>query len=198
MEINELKNIWKTQKAGNINANIKSYDSLIDGLRKNEKHVLKKYIIMSFFMLAAFNILLSKIFSIKQYEPLTYTGFYLILISMTAMFILLWSNIIFLGKKTLLAQNTDFLEKIQVKLKRRRIIRKIALPVYLLLISTGITFVFIEILRKLDTLPRVALHLGVIVFILGISYIASRKENKRYNEQLKPLERKINSIINTQ
>ena len=195
MEIDDLKNIYKEKKATAEFTATGEYDSLMTQLRRSERKVWIRSGLMTFFMLFAVYTLGGRAMSTKQYDPLTYAGFYLIFAAMAAVFIFVWSSVIVLRKKEVVTPSIQFLKKARRKLARRSLIRKIVIPVYLAAITIGITLVYIEVLAPLELLHRLLIHLLVIVFIVGISYIASRRERKRYETIYKPLEAQIDVLL---
>ncbi len=195
MEIDDLKNIYKEKKASAEFNGPGQYDSLMTQLRRSERKVWIRSGLMTFFMLFAVYTLGGRAVSAKQYDPLTYAGFYLIFAAMAAVFVFVWSSVIVLRKKEVVTPSIQFLKKARRKLARRSLIRKIVIPVYLTAIIVGITLIYIEVLAPLDLIYRLLIHLLVIVFIIGISYIASRKERKRYETIYKPLESQIDVLL---
>ncbi len=195
MEIDDLKNIYKGKKASAEFNGPGQYDSLMTQLRRSERKVWIRSGLMTFFMLFAVYTLGGRAVSAKQYDPLTYAGFYLIFAAMAAVFVFVWSSVIVLRKKEVVTPSIQFLKKARRKLARRSLIRKIVIPVYLTAIIVGITLIYIEVLAPLDLIYRLLIHLLVIVFIIGISYIASRKERKRYETIYRPLESQIDVLL---
>lgn len=195
MEIDDLKNIYKEKKASAEFTGTGEYDSLMTQLRKSERKVWLRSIFMTFSMLFAVYVLGGKAISAKQYDPMTYAGFYLIFAAMAAVFVFVWSSIIVLRKKEVVKPSIQFLEKARRKLVRRSLIRKIVIPVYLAAIIVGITLIYIEVLATLDLLYRMLIHLLVVIFILAVSYLASRKERKRYETIYRPLQTQIEGLL---
>jgi len=196
MEIDDLKNIFKEKKASGEFTGTGEYDSLITKLRKSERKVWVRSMLMTFFMGSAFYILGGKVLSLKQYETLTYAGMYLIFAAMAAVFLLVWSSVIIMRKKEMITPSVLFLQKVRRKLARRTLIRKTVIPVYLTAITVGVTLVYIEVLASLEMMYRLAIHLIVILFFLGVSYIASRRERTRYERVYKPMESQIDLLLN--
>ncbi len=195
MEFDELKNIWKENKAKNISIEPAEYDGLISGIKKAEKKVITRYLVMSFFMAFAFYIFIGKILSIKHYNELTYIGMYLLLAAMLSVFIMVWSTVIILKKNNISNPSIDFLKNISRKLKRRTLIKKIIIPIYLAAITVGITLVYIEVLAPFTIYMRIFLHILVLIFIFGVSVIATKRENRLYEKTYKPIELKINELL---
>jgi fatty acid desaturase len=195
MEIDELKNIYKEKKATDEITEAGQYDSMMIKLRKAERKVWFRSITMSFFMLFAVYTLGGKAVSVKQHETLTYAGFYLIFAAMAAVLMFVWSSVIVLKKKEVVTPSIQFLKRAHRKLARRSLIRRIVIPIYLVAITVGITLVYIEVLAPLELLYRLLIHMLVIVFIVGISYIASRRERKRYETIYKPLQLQIEGLL---
>lgn len=195
MEFEELKDIWKENKAKNISIESAKYDSLILQVKKTEKKVIIRYIAMTFFMSFAFYVFVGKLLSYKHYDGLTYIGIYLLLAAMTSVGIMVWSTVIILKKNNIINPSIEFLKNINRKFKRRRLIRKVIIPVYLATITVGITLIYIEVLSPLEMYIRIIIHVFVIIFILGISKFATMREDRRYERTVKPIETKINELL---
>ena len=195
MELDEIKNIWKEKKAGDVSIEPSLYNDLLSQIKKAEKKVIIRYVIMSFFMTFAFYVFTGILFSLKQYEDLTYVGIYLLLAAMISVFIIVWSTVIILKKGNISNQSIDFLKSVRKKLLRRRLIRKIIIPIYLAAITIGITLVYIEALSPYTILTRILVHILVVLLILGISIIAYKRERKRDERIFKPIENRINELL---
>lgn len=195
MEFDELKDIWKENKAKDISIEPAKYDGLISQVKKAEKKVIIRYIVMTFFMSFAFYVFIGKLISYKRYDDLTYAGIYLLLIAMTSVGIMVWSTVIILKKNNISNPSIEFLKNINRKLKRRTLIKKIIIPIYLAAITLGITLVYIEVLEPFTMYMRIFLHILVLIFIYGVSVIATKRENKLYERTYKPIENKINELL---
>lgn len=196
MEIDELKNIWKESKANNNNKEPgEEYESLISKLRKAEKKVLIRYSLMTFFMLFAFYVLGGKVFSYKKYDDLSYAGFYLLFAAMISVGIMVWSTVIILKKNNLTSPGIDFLRHVKHKYNRRKLIRKIVIPVYIAALTTGVSLIYLEVFREYSVTARIMIHIGVVVFLLAINYLASKRERIRENKIYKPIEEQIDGLI---
>lgn len=195
MEIDELKNIWKENKAADSGTKPAEYESLVTRLRKAEKKVLFRYLLMTFFMAFAFYTLGGKVLSHKKYDDLTYAGFYLLFTAMISVGIMVWSTLIILNKKNIANPSHEFLLRVKKKFSRRRIIRKIVIPVYLFAITLGISLIYLEVFAPFSLTTRIIVHIAVIVFILAVSFIARKREMIREERTYKPLEEQIDSIL---
>lgn len=195
MELDELKNIWKENKAKDIIPGKLDYESLLAKLRKAERKVYIRYILMTFFMAVAFYTLGGKVLSLKKYDDLTYAGIYLIFAAMISVGIMVWSTVIILSKNDTTSPGIDFLKKVKKKFNRRRLIRKIVIPVYLFAITIGISLVYIEVFSPYSTATRIAVHVGVVIFLLAISFLARRREIARDKRVYAPIEEQIDSLL---
>lgn len=195
MEIDDLKNIWKESKANNIKVSAEEYESMISKLHKAEKKVLIRYSLMTFFMAFAFYILGGKVLSYKKYEDLTYAGFYLLFAAMISVGIMVWSTVIILKKNNMTNPGLDFLKQVKNKFNRRKLIRKIVIPIYLAAITIGVSLIYLEALAEYSILTRILIHLAVVVFILAISFFASKREKMRDEKIYKPIEEQIDGLI---
>ncbi len=195
MEFEELKDIWKENKAKTISVSPAQYEDFFSQVKKAEKKVIIRYIVMTFFMAFAFYVFIGKLLSYKRYEDLTYIGIYLLLVAMTSVGVMVWSTVIILKKNNISNPSIDFLKNIRRKLKRRALIKRIIIPVYLAAITVGITLVYIEVLEPFSVYIRIFLHILVLIFIYGVSVIATKRENKLYERTYKPIEIKINELL---
>lgn len=195
MEIDELKNIWKESKTNNIKSSGDEYESMISKLRKAERKVLVRYSIMTFFMAFAFYMLGGKVLSYKKYDDLTYAGFYLLFAAMLSVGIMVWSTVIILKKNNITNPGLDFLKQVKNKFNRRKLIRKIVIPIYLAAITVGVSLIYLEVFSLYSITARIIIHIAVVVFILVISYIASKREKMRDEKIYKPIEEQIDGLI---
>ena len=195
MELDDLKNIWKEKKGINLSSEPAEYDSLIETLKKAEKKVIIRYLFMSFFMAFAVFVFINQFFGPKSFSDLTYAGIYLLFTAMISVFLMVWSTAIIMKKDSISNPSIDFLKSVRAKFRRRNMIRKIIIPIYLAAITIGVSLVYIEILSRYSLYVRILAHILVIIFILVISVIASRQENKRYLKTYKPIEAKLDELL---
>lgn len=195
MEFEELKDIWKENKAKDIRFKPGEYDDIISNLRRSERKVIIRYIFMTFFMSYAFYIFIGKLIGFKRYDDLTYIGIYLLLIAMVSVGVMVWSTVIILKKNNIINPSVDFLKNINRKFRRRKLIRKVIIPVYMATITLGITLIYIEVLSSVELYLRILIHILVVIIILGISKFATIREDRRYERTVKPIETKINELL---
>ncbi|MBL8016609.1 MAG: hypothetical protein JNK43_05005 [Ignavibacteria bacterium] len=196
MEIDDLKNIYKEKKASAEFTGKGEYESVMSLLKRSERREWLRNILMTFFMAVAVYLLGGKVLSHKQYDTYTYAGIYLIFAAMGAVFVFVWSSAIVFRKKEVTTPSIQFLEMARRKLARRTVIRRIIIPIYLTAITVGITLVYIEVLSPFEMIYRLLLHLLVIVMIMLVSYIATRRERRRYERVYKPLQEQIERLLN--
>ncbi len=195
METDELKNIWKEQKAEGKNTSGNIYESIMEVLKKAERKTFARYILMTIFVAITIYTLGGKVLSLKHYQPLTYAGIYLLFAAMITVLIFVWSTIIIPKNKKISSPSIEFIKSIQVKFRRRRLIRRIVIPVYIAAIIVGVTLVYLEVLQDLTILNRILIHIGVIIFLLLLSWFASAREKKRYEKIYKPIEERIDELL---
>lgn len=195
MEIDDLKNIWKETKANNIKVSAEEYESMISKLHKAEKKVLIRYSLMTFFMVFAFYVLGGKVLSYKKYDDLTYAGFYLLFAAMISVGIMVWSTVIILKKNNMTNPGLDFLKQVKNKFNRRKLIRKIVIPVYIAALTIGVSLIYLEVLSGYSLTIRIIIHIGVVILLLAISYLASKREKMRDEKIYKPIEEQIDGLI---
>ncbi len=196
MEIDELKNIWKENKPGRSLSESGIYESLMDLLKKAERKILFRYGLMSVFMLITFYFLGNVIMRNNTFNDLSYAGFYLLFTAMIAVFFIVWSTAIIFRKNNISNPSIDFLKSVKKKFERRKMVRKIVIPIYLGAIITGVTLVYVEVLAGLETITRILIHLSVVLFIIVISYFVSKREKTRYEKTYKPIEERIDGLLN--
>ncbi|HWA06447.1 MAG TPA: hypothetical protein VG961_07855 [Ignavibacteria bacterium] len=196
MEIDELKNIWKENKPGRSLSESGIYESVMDVLKKAERKILFRYGLMSVFMLITFYFLGNVIMRNNTFNDLSYAGFYLLFTAMIAVFFIVWSTAIIFRRNNISNPSIDFLKSVKKKFERRKMVRKIVIPIYLGAIITGVTLVYVEVLAGLETMTRILIHLSVVLFIIVISYFVSKREKKLYEKTYKPIEERIDGLLN--
>jgi len=195
MEIDELKNIWKENRANTNNFAGEEYESLIQKLRKAEKKVLIRYSLMTFFMAFAFYVLGGNVLSQKKYDDLTYAGFYLLFAAMISVGVMVWSTVIILKKNDMTNPGLDFLKQVKAKYNRRKLIRKIVIPVYIAALTIGVSLIYLQVLSGYSMVIRIMIHAGVVLFLLAVSYFVSKREKMRDERIYKPIEEQIDVLI---
>ncbi len=198
MEIEEIKNLWKEQKTRDIE--IKStqyYTSLLDGLKKNEKKVKRNYIIMSIVMLfTIFFIDKVAVESMTDKTMLTWAGFWMIYLAIAAIIYVSWATVIKFDVKGLTESSLEFLKTAREKLRLRNRLRTIGIPVYTALLTIGITFVYIQVTAPMELIYKVITYTLFYLFIASITVFSYKREKKKYLNEVKPIEDKLDTLLN--
>lgn len=197
MEIEEIKNLWKEQKTKDIE--IKStqyYTSLLDGLKKNEKKVKRNYIIMSIAMLfTIFFIDKVAVESMSDKTVLTWTGFGLIYLAIAAIVYVSWATVIKFDVNGLTDSSLEFLRTAREKLRLRNKLRTIGIPVYTVLLTLGITFVYIQVTAHMEMIYKVITYSVFYLFMAVITVVSYKREKNKYLKEVKPIEDKLDTLL---
>jgi len=198
LEIEEIKNLWKEQKTRDIE--IKStqyYTSLLDGLKKNEKKVKRNYIIMSIVMLfTIFFIDKVAVESMTDKTMLTWAGFWMIYLAIAAIIYVSWATVIKFDVKGLTESSLEFLKTAREKLRLRNRLRTIGIPVYTALLTIGITFVYIQVTAPMELIYKVITYTLFYLFMAIITVFSYKREKKKYMNEVKPIEDKLDTLLN--
>jgi len=198
LEIEEIKNLWKEQKTRDIE--IKStqyYTSLLDGLKKNEKKVKRNYIIMSIVMLfTIFFIDKVAVESMTDKTMLTWAGFWMIYLAIAAIIYVSWATVIKFDVKGLTESSLEFLKTAREKLRLRNRLRTIGIPVYTALLTIGITFVYIQVTAPMELIYKVITYTLFYLFMAIITVFSYKREKKKYLNEVKPIEDKLDTLLN--
>jgi len=197
VEIEEIKNLWKEQKTKDIE--IKStqyYTSLLDGLKKNEKKVKRNYIIMSIAMLfTIFFIDKVAVESMSDKTVLTWTGFGLIYLAIAAIVYVSWATVIKFDVNGLTDSSLEFLRTAREKLRLRNKLRTIGIPVYTVLLTLGITFVYIQVTAHMEMIYKVITYSVFYLFMAVITVVSYKREKNKYLKEVKPIEDKLDTLL---
>jgi len=198
LEIEEIKNLWKEQKTRDIE--IKStqyYTSLLDGLKKNEKKVKRNYIIMSIVMLfTIFFIDKVAVESMTDKTMLTWAGFWMIYLAIAAIIYVSWATVIKFDVKGLTESSLEFLKTAREKLRLRNRLRTIGIPVYTALLTIGITFVYIQVTAPMELIYKVITYTLFYLLMAIITVFSYKREKKKYLNEVKPIEDKLDTLLN--
>lgn len=197
MEIDEIKNIWTGQKAADTRVKSSGYyTSLLDEIQKNEKKTKRNYLLMSLVMLLTiFFIDRTAVESIPDKTPVTWGGFILIYLAIGGIVFVSWASVIKFKINGITESSLDFLKKAREKLMLRNKIRTIGMPLYIGLLTLGISLTYIQITSRMQAHYRVMTYAGLYIFIITITTIAMKKEKKKYLKHVKPIEDKIDALI---
>lgn len=200
MEIEEIKNIWKEQKARDNEVKTSGYySSLLEQLEKNEKKTKRNYIYMSIILLLTIAFIdRTAVESMHDKTFLTWTGFGLIYLAMAAMITVSWATVIKFKINSITESSMDFLKRAKEKLTLRNKIRTIGVPVYISLLTIGITFTYIQITGPMKTGYRILTFAVFYAFIISVSAAAYKKEKKKYIKNVKPIEDRINELLSAE
>jgi hypothetical protein len=197
MEIEEIKNLWKEQKTKDIE--IKStqyYSSLLDGLKTNETKVKRNYIIMSILLiLTIFFIDTVAIENMVDKTPLTWIGFSMIFLAIVGIIYVSWATVIKIESGNLTEPSLEFLKTAREQLRLRNRLRTIGVPVYTLLLTVGISLVYIQVTAMMEFHYKVLVYSIFYLFLAVITIVSIIKEKKKYLREVKPIEDKIDTLL---
>lgn len=197
MQIEEIKNIWKEQKAKDIEVQTSEhYSSLIDELKKNEAKVKRNYILMTFVMiLTIYFVDKTAVEKIINKTVLTWAGFALIYLAILGILVVSWATVIKFKINGVTDSSLEFLKSARERLRLRNRIRTTGIPIYMIFLTLGITLTYIQITSPMDFLFRLTTFFLLYLFVGIVSIITIRKERKKYLEKVKPIEDKIDELL---
>lgn len=196
MEFDKIKNSWKNQKTGMTGNYAEDYTGTIEKIYLMERKTKLKYSIATSAMgIELVIILLALMFYKNIFSELTIAGILLVIIAVVLGGISIWSTNILFRKDDIINPGTEFLKKISDKLDRRRFLRIYLIPVYLVMISFGVTIVLSENLESLSAEWKVFAYTITYLYIIIIYIITSRKEIRREKNEIVPIKQKISKLI---
>lgn len=197
MEINDIKNIWKEQKAIDVQIRTSEhYSGLLDQIKKNEKKTKRTYVFMSIIMLLTIYVIdKTAIENIPGKTVLTWIGFGLIFTAIVGMIYVSWSTVIKFKINNVTESSMDFLKQAKEKMALRNKIRTIGIPIYITMLTAGISLVYIQITAPMKIELRVLTFTLLYLFLIIITWISVRKEKKKYLRKVKPIEDKIDEFL---
>lgn len=197
MEINDIKNIWKEQKAIDVQIRTSEhYSGLLDQIKKNEKKTKRTYVFMSIIMLLTIYVIdKTAIENIPGKTVLTWIGFGLIFTAIVGMIYVSWSTVIKFKINNVTESSMDFLKQAKEKMALRNKIRTIGIPIYITVLTAGISLVYIQITAPMKIELRVLTFTLLYLFLIIITWISVRKEKKKYLRKVKPIEDKIDEFL---
>lgn len=197
MQIEEIKNIWKQQKAKDIEVQASEhYSSLLDELKKNEAKVKRNYILMTVIMILTI-VFIDKtaVEKMTNKTVVTWTGFGMIYLAILGILVVSWATVIKFKVNGVTESSLEFLKSAREKLKLRNKIRTTGIPVYIFFLTAGITLTYIQITEPMDFILKVSTFVLFYLFMFIVTFITIRKERKKYMEKVKPIEDKIDDLI---
>lgn len=84
-----------------------------------------------------------------------------------------WSTVISWRNKNFNLANQDFVGKVIRSLRRRKLLMRVVIPIYSLVLVTGIHLVYLHSLHMLPLNKRILIHVVMTLFVLAI-YLLSR------------------------
>lgn len=196
MDLDKLKNIWKSQTTDLSSEPGNNLSGIIDKVYTLEKKTKLKYSIATFamgFELMIF--LLAIIFYYNLFSKLTLVGLLLVITAVILGGISIWSTNILFNKEDIINPGTDFLKKINDKLERRKFLRIYLIPVYLLMIAFGVTIVLSENLSSLSSEWKIFIYTITYLYIILIYVITAKKEIRKEKNEIEPIKQKISKLI---
>lgn len=196
MDLDKLKNTWKSQTTDLSSEPGENLSGIIDKVYILEKKTKLKYSIATFamgFELMIF--LLAIIFYYNLFSKLTLVGLLLVITAVILGGISIWSTNILFKKADIINPGTDFLKKINDKLERRKFLRIYLIPVYLLMIAFGVTIVLSENLSSLSSEWKIFIYTITYLYIVLIYVITAKKEIRKEKNEIEPIKQKISKLI---
>lgn len=196
MDLDKLKNTWKSQTTDLSSEPGNNLSGIIDKVYTLEKKTKLKYSIATFamgFELMIF--LLAIIFYYNLFSKLTLVGLLLVITAVILGGISIWSTNILFNKEDIINPGTDFLKKINDKLERRKFLRIYLIPVYLLMIAFGVTIVLSENLSSISSEWKIFIYTITYLYIILIYVITAKKEIRKEKNEIEPIKQIISKLI---
>ncbi|MEO1448811.1 MAG: hypothetical protein AAFV07_04745 [Bacteroidota bacterium] len=112
-------------------------------------------------------------------------GITLIFLDMILALFFAWSTVITWRNKYLNLNNRDFMRKVKRSIIRRRQIKNRFMPIYLLLMVTGIHLVYLHMLRPVPLPTRIMMHVAMtllvlIMYVVSYYFVAQKRKREEY------------------
>lgn len=197
MQIDAIKQIWKEQKAKDIEVRASEhYSSLLDEIKRNEKKIKRNYTLMSLVMI--FTIIFIDKTAIERMPDktwLTWAGYGLIFFAITAIVFVSWATVIKFKVNGVTESSLEFLKSAREKYRLRNKIRTTVVPLYLFTLTLGITLTYIQITEPLDFIIKFLIFFLLYLFIALVSFFTIKKEKRKYLKTIKPIEDKMDMLL---
>lgn len=197
MQIDAIKQIWKEQKAKDIEIKTSvHYSSLLDEIKRNEKKIKRNYALMSLVMILTVIFIDKTAIEKMPYKTwLTWTGYGLIFFAMAAIVFVSWATVIKFKVNGVTESSLEFLKSAREKYMLRNKIRTTGVPLYLFTLTLGITLTYVQITEPHDFIIKFLIFLLLYLFIGVVSFFTIRKEKRKYIKTIKPIEDKMDMLL---
>ena len=195
MEIEEIKNLWKTKSAHNAGFDNGDNPKIMDVIYSMEKKIKQKYIIATAALIIDFLFFAFFIFYLDFFTKLSLAGAALIMVSVIMGIISIWSTNIAFRKNDLIEPGINFLKSVLDKLDRRKFLRIYLTPACLVMLAFGLSMIFSEHLSVTSDFWRAVIYAVSYIYIIVIYIVTARKEIRKEKNEIEPLRKKINELI---
>jgi hypothetical protein len=187
MKFEDLQSQWQANQAPDTGPSELTHDSIMARIIRLQRKTIFAGLGVSVsfaFVFIAIGLLWQKTAPHAWYY---HVGIVLIYLDMVLALIFIWSLVISYKNRQLSLSSYEFVSRAILKLKRRQLISRTVIPIYLLILVLGINLIYLESLTELSNQERILTHLLVSVLTVGGGMAAVVWGRKRERDVVRPL-----------
>lgn len=194
--MNELENMWNGKKFDPQADKAKVIDSLYQKIQLEKLHKRQKNIFAIKVAIVAI-ILLTATFILYNYQgmaKITLIFYTFFLMETGAIFYVYFRHKFSVSNDMFLLPALQFSDKILRKFSREKIFIKLWLPIYVIALVVQLNVLFIFSIRNVSAINRLIFHFLLTGFVMLVFIYSLNKRMKRYNNEIKPLAEKFETL----
>ncbi|NGP88941.1 hypothetical protein [Fodinibius halophilus] len=188
MNLDELKSDWQSMdKPSTFEVDSKQFKKMINYFEQIQQKTRKENIIMSILFVLSIAFLWAMYSFMNNASWWVWSGVSILSVEMVAAAVFAWYRNTGKKWKQLRRESQQYLSLAIRKLKYRKFLMLVIIPIYTLLLIVAINLIYIDVLSDLRLLWRWAIHCGVSVVLAGFVGFEIRRRYRREQQEITPL-----------
>ena len=195
MNIDDLKSDWKSQqKPGSSAKQEVDPTSLLNSFENVQHKTKKENIILSITLSLTIAFLWGMVYFLGNTSWWVYTGVIIMTVEMIATAAFAWYRNSLKKWGNVQSDSYNHILAAIKKLKYRKFLMIYVLPVYAILLITGINLVYIDVIGDMSLILRWVIHLGVSVLMGGFFFYELNRRLKKERREIDPMIEELQAI----
>lgn len=195
MNLNELRSDWQSMdKPSSFDADNQQFATMLNSFEKIQRKTRKENIFLSILFVLTIAFLWGMFSFIDGASWWVWSGIMIMTVEMIVAGIFAWYRNTSKKWKDLRQNSRRYLSSAIRKLKYRKLLMLMIIPVYTLLLIVAINLIYVEVLSDLRLYWRWIIHVGVSLMIAGFVAFEIRRRYNKEQESIDPLIQEFESL----
>ena len=195
MNLNDLKSDWQSMdKPSSLDADNKQYATMLNSFEDIQRKTRKENIVITILFVLTIAFLWGMFSFVDDASWWVWSGIMIMTVEMILAGIFAWYRNTSKKWNNLRQNSRRYLSSAIRKLKYRKVLMLIVIPVYTLLLIVALNLIYVGVLSDLQLIWRWIIHAGVSIVIAGFVAFEVRRRYNKEQQTIDPLIRDFESM----